>query len=79
MEGFSSNQFSWKKHTLFVVCRDCHSASEARGLNPGCGYDLGRVLGLRDRKRSYCIGSALREVSIYFVGDVGAGLLIGRF
>ena len=23
MEGFLSNQFSWKKHTLFVVLRDC--------------------------------------------------------
>ena len=30
MEGFSSNQFSWKKRTLFVVFRDCYSVSESR-------------------------------------------------
>ena len=45
MEGFSSNHFSWRKPTLFAVFRDSHSVSEARGLNPGCGYDQGRVLG----------------------------------
>ncbi len=38
MEGFSNNHFSWKEHTLFVLFRDCHSVSEARGLNPGCGH-----------------------------------------
>jgi hypothetical protein len=53
MEGFSSNHFSWKKHTLFVVFRDCHSVCEARGLNPGCGYDQGRVLGLEGSQTAF--------------------------
>jgi hypothetical protein len=30
MEGFSSNHFSWKKHTLFVIFRNCHSVRGER-------------------------------------------------
>jgi len=43
MGEFSSNQFSWQRPTLFVVCRDWHSVREPGGFNPGYGYALGRL------------------------------------
>jgi hypothetical protein len=46
MEGFSSNQFSWKKRTLFVVFRDCYSVSESRG-----GEVYPRIRRLRPHQR----------------------------